>query len=141
VELALVTLGITQPICLSVQEGVQRLLHAAPHDPIEVVLDPIVVNRDDIGQRTRCIVQHGGSFCAVLVAFSHLQFSQIRRRQPHSNVRKIHYVIGADRQRRAIGCPTGRPPFKSDRSLQGVQATLDKIVAPVGSDNYFTKLQ
>jgi hypothetical protein len=29
----------------------------------------------------------------VLVAFSHLQFSQIRGRQPYSIVRKIHYVI------------------------------------------------
>ena len=24
----------------------QRLLHAAPHDPVEVVLDPLIVNRD-----------------------------------------------------------------------------------------------
>jgi hypothetical protein len=31
---------------------------------------------------------------ADLVAFSHLQFSQIRGRQPHLNVRKIQYVIG-----------------------------------------------
>jgi hypothetical protein len=30
---------------------------------------------------------------AVLVAFSHLQFSQIRGRQPYSIVRKIPYVI------------------------------------------------
>jgi hypothetical protein len=30
---------------------------------------------------------------AGLVAFSHLQFSQIRRRQPYSIVRKILYVI------------------------------------------------
>jgi len=45
---ALVALSIARPICLSVQQGVQRLLHAARHDPVEVVLDPIVVNRDDI---------------------------------------------------------------------------------------------
>jgi hypothetical protein len=45
---ALVTPGITQRIYLSVQQGVQGLLHAAPHDPVEVALDPIVVNRDDI---------------------------------------------------------------------------------------------
>jgi hypothetical protein len=30
---------------------------------------------------------------AVLVAFSHLQFSQIRGRQPYLNVRKNLYVI------------------------------------------------
>ena len=36
---ALVTLGVAR---------VQRLLHAAPHHPVEVVLYPIVVDRDDI---------------------------------------------------------------------------------------------
>jgi hypothetical protein len=41
---ALVTLGVAQPIRLRFQ----KLLHAAPHHPIEVVLDPIVVDRDDI---------------------------------------------------------------------------------------------
>jgi hypothetical protein len=28
----------------------RRLLHAAPYDPVEVVPDPLVVNRDDIVQ-------------------------------------------------------------------------------------------
>jgi hypothetical protein len=32
---------------------------------------------------------------AGLVAFSHLQFSQIRGRQPYSIVRKIPYLIAA----------------------------------------------
>ena len=52
---ALVALGITQPICLSVQQGIQRFLHAASHDPVEVALDPIVVNCEDIAQRTRTV--------------------------------------------------------------------------------------
>jgi hypothetical protein len=91
---ALVTLGVAQPIRLRVQKRVQRLLHTAPHHPVEVVLDPIVVDRDDIVQRTRCRLGHGGSFSAHLVAFSHLQVSQIRGRQPHLFVRKILYVIG-----------------------------------------------
>ena len=90
---ALVALRIAQPIRLGIQQGVQRLLHAASHHPVEVVLDPLVVNRDDIAQRTRCSLGHGGSLLAVLVAFSHLQFSQIRGRQPYSIVRKILYVI------------------------------------------------
>jgi hypothetical protein len=37
-------------------------------------------------------VRHGGPFSAHLVAFSHLQVSQIRGRQPYL-VRKILYVI------------------------------------------------
>jgi hypothetical protein len=58
-----------------------------------VAPDPFIINRDDIAQRTRCSLSHGGSLLAVLVAFSHLQFSQIRGRQPYSIVRKILYVI------------------------------------------------
>jgi hypothetical protein len=48
-------------IRLSVQQCVQRLLHATANHPVEVALDPLVVNRDDIAQRTRCILVHGGS--------------------------------------------------------------------------------
>ena len=57
-----VTLRIAQPVGFSLQQGVQRLLHTSSHDPVEVVLDPLVVNRDDIVQRTRCNVGPGGSF-------------------------------------------------------------------------------
>src|SRR5262245_24473801 len=39
-----------------VEQGVQRFLHGPPHHPVEVALDPLIVNRDDIVQRTRCIV-------------------------------------------------------------------------------------
>jgi hypothetical protein len=53
-------LRIAQPIRLSVQQGVQRLLHAAAHHAVEVALDPLIVNRDDIAQSTRCIVGYGG---------------------------------------------------------------------------------
>jgi hypothetical protein len=29
-------------------------------DAVEVALDPLIVNRDDIAQSTRCILGHGG---------------------------------------------------------------------------------
>src|SRR5581483_6594871 len=74
----LIALRIAQPIRLGIQQRVQRLLHAAADDTVQVVLDPLIVNRDDIAQRTRCSLSHGGSLLAGLVAFSHLQFSQIR---------------------------------------------------------------
>jgi hypothetical protein len=53
---ALIALRIAQPIRLGIEQSVQCLLHRAPHHPVEVTLDPLVVNRDDIVQRTRCIV-------------------------------------------------------------------------------------
>jgi hypothetical protein len=53
---ALIALRIAQPIRLGIEQSVQRLLHGAPHHPLEMALDPLVVNRDDIVQRTRCIV-------------------------------------------------------------------------------------
>jgi hypothetical protein len=49
-------LRIAQPIRLGIEQGVQRFLHGAPHHPVEVALDPLVVNRDDVVQRTRRIV-------------------------------------------------------------------------------------
>ena len=46
----LVTLGIAQPIRLGIEQGVQRFVHGATHHPLEVALDPLIVNRDDIVQ-------------------------------------------------------------------------------------------
>src|SRR5262249_30101159 len=52
------------------KQRVQRLLHAPSHDPVEVALDPLVVNRDDIVQRTRCSLGHGGSFSPTWLRFA-----------------------------------------------------------------------
>src|SRR5262249_53218927 len=49
-------LRIAQPFGLGIGQSVKRCLHGAPHPPDEVALDPLIVNRDDIVQRTRCIV-------------------------------------------------------------------------------------
>src|SRR5262249_55939502 len=57
----LVTLGIAQPIRFGLQKRVQRLLHRATDHTVQVTFDPLVINRDDIAQRTRCILCHGGS--------------------------------------------------------------------------------
>jgi hypothetical protein len=45
---------------LRYEVAVQRLLHAAANHAVEVALDPLIVNRDDIAQSTRCIVGHRG---------------------------------------------------------------------------------
>ena len=75
---ALVTLRIAQPIRLSIQQGVQCLLHAAANHAVEVALDPLIVNRDDIAQSDSVYPRSWRLPSADLVAFSHLQFSQIR---------------------------------------------------------------
>src|SRR5215467_3515149 len=59
---ALVALRIAQSVRFGFKQRVQRLLHALSHDPVKVALDPLVVNRDDIVQRTRCSLGHEGSF-------------------------------------------------------------------------------
>ena len=82
----LIALRIAQPIRLGIEQGVQRLLHGVPHHPLQVALDPLVVNRDDVVQRTRRLTWRLA--LAGLVAFSHLQFSQIPGRQPYLIVRK-----------------------------------------------------
>src|SRR6516165_7374289 len=58
----LIALGIAQSISLGIQQRVQRLLHATPDHAVEVALDPLIINRDDIAQWTRCSLSHGGSF-------------------------------------------------------------------------------
>src|SRR6516165_9059470 len=58
----LIALSIAQSISLGIQQRVQRLLHATPDPAVEVSLDPLIINRDDIAQWTRCSLSHGGSF-------------------------------------------------------------------------------
>jgi hypothetical protein len=60
---ALVTLRIAQPICLGIQQGVQRLLHAAAHHAVEVALDPLFVNRDTLPNRLGVSSVIAASFC------------------------------------------------------------------------------
>jgi len=47
-------LYIAQLICLGIEQGVQRFFHGPPHNPVEVALDPLIVNL--VVQQTRCIV-------------------------------------------------------------------------------------
>src|SRR5271169_4106168 len=90
---ALVTLRIAQPIRLSVQQGVQRLLHAAAHHAVEVALDPLIVNRDDIAQSTRCILGHGGFLLLTWLRLATSSSARFGGRQPYPIVRNIPYVI------------------------------------------------
>jgi hypothetical protein len=40
-------LRIAQPICLGIEQGVQRFLHGPTHHPIEVALDPLIADFSD----------------------------------------------------------------------------------------------
>src|SRR5262249_16330711 len=58
------------------QQAVQRLLHASSHHPVQVVLDPLVVNRDDSVQRSRCSLGHGASFSLTWLRLAASSFSR-----------------------------------------------------------------
>lgn len=45
----------------------------APNHPVEVAVDPLIINHDDIAQRTRCRLAYSGSF--LLSWLHHLQFT------------------------------------------------------------------
>ena len=44
----------------SASYSVQCLLHTPSNDTVEVAPDPFIISRDDITQRTRCSLNHGG---------------------------------------------------------------------------------
>ena len=57
------------------------------------VFNPLVVNRDDIVQRTRCILSYDGSLLLSWLRLATSQFSQIQGRQSYLIVRKFLYVM------------------------------------------------
>src|SRR5262249_14662427 len=127
----LVTLGIAQPIRFGLQKRVQRLLHRATDHTVQVTFDPLVINRDDIAQRTRCILCHGGSLSLSWLRLATSSSSQIRGRQPYSIVRKIHYVILPCHSRLLASTPVfGHPHHEKIRSdlrsgtVLGIEALL-----------------
>ena len=44
----LVAPGLAEPIRLGIQQRIQCLLHATPDNAVQVILYPLIVNRDDI---------------------------------------------------------------------------------------------
>jgi hypothetical protein len=84
----LVALRIAQPIRLGIEQGVQCFLQGGPHHPLQVALDPHVVNRDDVVFSGLGVSSEWRLPLAGLVAFSEPHFSQIRGRQPYLIVRK-----------------------------------------------------
>ena len=89
-----VVLRLAQSVSFGLRQGVQRLLYAPSHHRSRWTARR---HPDDIAQRTRCSLDHGRSLPADPVAFNHLQFSQIRGRQPYLNVRKTLYSSTLDR--------------------------------------------
>src|SRR6516165_3042555 len=59
---ALIALRIAEPICLRIEERVQGLLHRPTDHPVQVIFDPFVIDLNNVAQRTRCILSHGGPF-------------------------------------------------------------------------------
>src|SRR5215472_8479333 len=90
----------TRPVKIVVPAGPSGsydIVGRALADQLAKRLDQTVVVENRAGAGT--VVGTQAPFLADLVAFSHLQFSQIRGHQPYLNVRKILYVIHPDRIR------------------------------------------
>ena len=67
--------------------------HAAANHAVEVALDPLIVNRDDIAQSTRCILGHGGFLLLTWLRLATSSSARFGGRQPYPIVRNIPYVI------------------------------------------------
>ena len=59
---ALIALRIAQPVRFRVEKRVQRLLDRAANDPVQMSLDPLVIDPDHVVERSRNrrILTHGG---------------------------------------------------------------------------------
>jgi hypothetical protein len=68
---------------------------------VEVALDPLIVNRDDITQSTRCIVGHGGFLLLTWLRLATSSSARFGGRQPYPIVRNIPYVIPLKPTRRS----------------------------------------
>src|SRR5262249_44190217 len=93
----LVTLGIAQPIRFGLQKRVQRLLHRATDHTVQVTFDPLVINRDDIAQWTRCTLYHGGSLSLFWVALVTASSARFGAASPNSKCER--FTTSSDRHR------------------------------------------
>ena len=82
--------------------------HAAANHAVEVALDPLIVNRDDIAQSTRCILGHGGFLLLTWLRLATSSSARFGGRQPYPIVRNIPYVIAkVGGNFRQFGCMPG----------------------------------
>jgi hypothetical protein len=81
--------------------------HAVAHHAVEVAFDPLIVNRDDIAQSTRCIVGHGGFLLLTWLGLATSSSASFGGRQPYSIVRNTPYVIRPSRTRNAPAGTSG----------------------------------
>ena len=79
--------------CLVGRVTGNTLLHAAPDHPIGVVLDPLVVNRDDMAERIGVVSVWRLPFVLSWLRLATSSSAEIRGRQPYSIVRRMLYVI------------------------------------------------
>jgi hypothetical protein len=75
-----------------IEHAVQRLLDRTAHDPVEMTLDPLIVDPDHVVERPRnrsILGRHGGSLSGSL---ADLAIPSSWGRQPHSIVRNYLYL-------------------------------------------------
>jgi len=91
VRAALVALGAAQGVCLGIEQAVERLLDRAPDQLAQVVMDPLLVDLDDVVQGLLAILSHGGGLLCGLLNLDNP--TSPHEPPPSQNVRKKRYVI------------------------------------------------
>ena len=92
---ALIALRIAQPVRLGIEKGVQRLLDRAANHPVQMPLDPLVINPDHVVERpwNLRILTHGGFLLALRVDLAVTRRARVGAASLQSLVRNILYVI------------------------------------------------
>ena len=88
---AFVSLCVAEPVGFRIEQRVERLLNRAAHDPVQVTLDPFVIDPDHVVERpwNRRILTHGGFLLWFSSWLRNHHLSPSRGRQPSSNCAKL----------------------------------------------------
>lgn len=90
---ALVAASSHRPLGLCVQECIQRLLDTAPHDGLQVVLDPLVINPNAFTNPWCYPLPWWPLAPSPTCLSGDFKLEGTRGHQPNPNVRRIFYVI------------------------------------------------
>src|SRR5215471_12678270 len=88
--------GVAQPFRLRIQHRIQRVFHAAAHNVLEIVADPIVIDLDDLAQFLRAILAHGGFPLRPLIRLATTSLAGPRGPPPLTQIRERFCTSSAE---------------------------------------------